>query len=282
MNTELSRRLELEHALRAAVRNQEFVLHYQPKVDLAGGQVVGLEALLRWERPGFGLVPPGEFICALEDSGLIVEVGRWVIAAACEQVGRWIQLGMDPVQVSVNVSERQFVKGDLEGDVRRALETYGVPAELLELELTESLLMTNTDRTVAILENLKAAGVQISIDDFGTGYSSLAYLRRFPIDKLKIDYSFIQEITRSPDDAAIALAIIRMGHSLNLKVIAEGVETAGQLAFLRRHKCDQMQGYYFSRPLPVPALEQLLLADVGLWGADGMMAAPRRDIAAAG
>jgi diguanylate cyclase (GGDEF)-like protein len=282
MNTELSRRMELESALRQAVRNEEFVLHYQPKVELARGQVVGLEALLRWNRPGFGLVPPDEFICALEDSGLIVEVGRWVIAAACEQIASWTRLGIDPVQVSVNVSERQFVKGDLQGDVLRALEASGVPAEMLELELTESLLMSNTDRTVAILENLKAAGVQISIDDFGTGYSSLAYLRRFPIDKLKIDYSFTHEITRSADDAAIALAIIRMGHSLKLEVIAEGVETASQLAFLRRHKCDQIQGYYFSRPLPVPALEELLRAGVGLWESGGTMASPRRNIAAAG
>ena len=281
MNTALSRRLELESALRAAVKNEQFVLHYQPKVELAGGQVVGLEALLRWDRPGVGLVPPGEFICALEDSGLIVEVGRWVIGAACAQIQEWTRLGIDPVQVSVNVSERQFVKGDLQGDVLSALETYGVPAKLLELELTESLLMSNTERTIAILENLKAAGVQISIDDFGTGYSSLAYLRRFPIDKLKIDYSFTQEITRSADDAAIALAIIRMGHSLNLEIIAEGVETASQLAFLRRHKCDQMQGYYFSRPLPVPAMEQMLRAGVGLWGNGGRLGSPRPGIAAA-
>ena len=260
MNVEVSRRLELENALRQAVRNEEFILYYQPKVELAGGQVVGLEALLRWERPGFGLVPPSEFICALEDSGLIVEVGRWAIQTACQQIGDWTRRGIHPVQVSVNVSERQFVKGDVHADVVGALEVSGVPAELLELELTESLLMTNTDRTIAILENLKAAGVQISIDDFGTGYSSLAYLRRFPIDKLKIDISFTREIANNPDDAAIALAIIRMGHSLNLTVIAEGVETAAQLAFLRRHQCDQIQGYYFSRPLTVRAVEQLLLA----------------------
>jgi EAL domain-containing protein (putative c-di-GMP-specific phosphodiesterase class I) len=279
MNAEVSRRLELENALRQAVRNEEFVLHYQPKVELAGGQVVGLEALLRWKRPGFGLVSPSDFICAVEDSGLNVEVGRWVIAAACQQIGDWTRRGIQPVQVSVNVSERQFAKGDLQGDVLGALEAYGVPRELLELELTESLLMTNTDRTIAILENLKAAGVQISIDDFGTGYSSLAYLRRFPIDKLKIDISFTREMTHNPDDAAIALAIIRMGHSLNLTVIAEGVETAAQLAFLRRHRCDQMQGYYFSRPEPVPALERLLLAGASLPAPDDEMAV-RRNTAA--
>jgi diguanylate cyclase (GGDEF)-like protein/PAS domain S-box-containing protein len=264
MNTEVWRRLELETALRQAVKNEEFVLHYQPKVDLAGGRVVGLEALLRWDRPGYGLVPPSEFIYALEDSGLIVEVGRWVIAAACEQIRAWIRRGLDPVQVSVNVSPRQFHKGDLQGDVLLALDTYEVPAHLLELELTETLLMTSTDFTINALRNLKAVGVQISIDDFGTGYSSLAYLRRFPVDKLKIDLSFIREIAHNPDDAAIALAIIQMGHSLNLEVIAEGVETAPQLAFLRRHRCDQIQGYYFSPPLPLPELERLLLAGTSL------------------
>ena len=264
MNTEVWRRLELETALRQAVKNEEFVLHYQPKVQLAGGHVVGLEALLRWDRPGYGLVPPSEFIYALEDSGLIVEVGRWVIAAACEQIRAWIRRGIDPVQVSVNVSPRQFIKGDLQGDVLLALDTYEVPAHLLELELTETLLMTSTDNTIAALRNLKAVGVQISIDDFGTGYSSLAYLRRFPVDKLKIDLSFIRDVTHSPDDDSIVSAIIQMGHSLNLAVIAEGVETAPQLAFLRRHQCDQIQGYYFSRPLPLPALEQLLLAGTSL------------------
>ena len=264
MNTEVWRRLELETALRQAVKNEEFVLHYQPKVQLAGGHVVGLEALLRWDRPGYGLVPPSEFIYALEDSGLIVEVGRWVIAAACEQIRAWIRRGIDPVQVSVNVSPRQFIKGDLQGDVLLALDTYEVPAHLLELELTETLLMTSTDNTIAALRNLKAVGVQISIDDFGTGYSSLAYLRRFPVDKLKIDLSFIRDVTHSPDDDSIVSAIIQMCHSLNLAVIAEGVETAPQLAFLRRHQCDQIQGYYFSRPLPLPALEQLLLAGTSL------------------
>jgi diguanylate cyclase (GGDEF)-like protein len=260
MNTEVLQRRELETALRQAVRNGEFVLYYQPKVQLSTGHVVGVETLLRWNRPGHGLVQPGEFICALEECGLIVDVGRWVIKEACQQIRDWLARGMDPVQVSVNVSERQFVKGDLQGDVLDALDAYGVPAELLELELTESLLMNNTDSTITLLRNLKAAGVQISIDDFGTGYSSLAYLRRFPIDKLKIDRSFIRDVTHNPDDAAITLAIIQMGHSLDLVVIAEGVETKAQLAYLRRHKCDQVQGYYFSRPLPVTELERLLLA----------------------
>lgn len=264
MNTEGLRRRELEIALRQAVKNAEFVLHYQPKVDLGSGQVVGVEALLRWARPGYGLVPPDEFIYALEECGLIVEVGRWVIMAACEQIRDWTRRGINPVQVAVNLSELQFEKGDLHADVLHALRTCGVPAELLELELTESILMKNTDHTLIILEKLKAAGVQISIDDFGTGYASFAYLRRFRIDKLKIDRSFITDVTDNPNDAAIALAIIQLGHSLNLKVIAEGVETASQLAYLRLHKCDQVQGYFFSRPLPITELEQLLLAGTSL------------------
>jgi diguanylate cyclase (GGDEF)-like protein/PAS domain S-box-containing protein len=274
MNLEVWRRLELETALRQAVKNGEFVLHYQPQVDLTNGHVVGLEALLRWNRPGYGLVPPSEFIYALEECGLIVEVGRWVIAAACEQIRDWIRSGIDPVQVAVNVSPRQFLKGDLQGDVLLALDTFEVPAHLLELELTETLLMTGTDFTITALRNLKAVGVQISIDDFGTGYSSLAYLRRFPIDKVKIDLGFIHEITHSSDAAAIALAIIQMGHSLNLEVIAEGVETASQLAYLRRHQCDQIQGYYFSPPLAAPALEQLLLSGTRLSAPECESAAP--------
>ena len=264
MDTEVWRRLELTTALRQAVKNGEFVLHYQPQVDVASGQVVAMEALLRWERPGYGLVPPSEFIYALEDSDLIVDVGRWVIAAACAQIRDWAERGIDPVPVSVNVSPRQFLKGDLQEDVFRALDRWQVPAQLLELELTETLLMTSKEAALVTLRNLKAAGVQISIDDFGTGYASLAYLRRFPVDKLKIDISFVREITRSPDDEAIVMAIIQMGHSLNLKVIAEGVETAPQLEYLRRHHCDQIQGYYFSRPLPAPALEQLLREGVSL------------------
>jgi diguanylate cyclase (GGDEF)-like protein len=263
MNAEALERLELETALRRAVKCGEFVVHYQPKVLVDSGRVSGVEALLRWDRPGKGLVAPEDFIPALEESGLIVEVGRWVISAVCDQIAAW-QTAIGPVQVSVNVSSRQFVDSDLERDVVQALEASGIPAGLLEMELTESTLMANTARTIAILETMRARGVQISIDDFGTGYSSLAYLRRFPIDKLKIDKGFIRHITTDPDDAAIAVAIIRMAHSLNLDVIAEGVETAAQLQYLRRHRCDQMQGYLFSRPLPAPELERLLLTTDGV------------------
>lgn len=279
MDTEVWRRLELETALRHAVKNGEFVVHYQPKVELKGGQVAGLEALLRWDRPGFGLVPPSEFIYSLEESGLIVDVGRWVIASVCEQIREWDRRGIDPVQVSVNVSERQFARGDLEGDILLALDTYEVPARMLELELTETLLMTSTDRTITTLQKLKDTGVQISIHDFGTGHSSLVYLRRFPIDKLKIDRSLIRDVTRSSDAAAIASSIIRMGHGLNLAVIAQGVEAAAQLSFLRSHQCDQIQGFFFSPPLPVPALELMLFSHSGLTEPDDETVVPGHEIA---
>ena len=258
MNAEALSRFELETAVRRAVARGEFVLHYQPKVQLSTGRICGLEALLRWERPGYGLVSPTDFIPLLEETGLIVKVGTWVIATACGQIARWMRSSVEPLPISVNVSPRQFLEGDLEGDVASALFEHGIAADLLELELTESSLMANTDRTIASLQALKQLGVQISIDDFGTGYSSLAYLRRFPIDKLKIDIAFIRDITHNPDAAAIALTIISMAHTLKLVVIAEGVETAAQLAYLRRHGCDQIQGYYFSRPLPLTDLEQLV------------------------
>jgi diguanylate cyclase (GGDEF)-like protein/PAS domain S-box-containing protein len=258
MNTEVLARLDLEKALHKAVAENEFVLYYQPKVQISSGRIVGVEALLRWQRPEQGLVAPNAFIPVLEATGLIVPVGRWVIAAVCRQIGRWRHSAVGPLQVSVNVSGRQFIEGDLTADVNSALSDSAIPPELLELELTESSLMANTGRTIDTLRSLKTQGVQISIDDFGTGYSSLAYLRRFPIDKLKIDIAFVRDITRDADAAAIALAIIRMAHSLKLNVIAEGVETGDQLSYLRRHGCDQIQGYYFSPPLPLQELEALL------------------------
>jgi diguanylate cyclase (GGDEF)-like protein len=264
LNAEALARLELETSLRDALERGEFVVHYQPKVSLSSGRVSGLEALLRWQRPGHGLVLPGEFISTLEETGLIVPVGRWVIAEACRQVARWLESAVGPVQVSVNVSARQFIEGNLSADVIDALDANHIAPNLLELELTESSLMANTERTIATLRQLRARGVQISVDDFGTGYSSLAYLRRFPIDKLKIDIAFVRDITSNPDDASIALTIIRMAHGLKLDVIAEGVETAAQLAYLRSHRCDQMQGYYFSGPLPVHEVEELLSAEVQL------------------
>jgi diguanylate cyclase (GGDEF)-like protein/PAS domain S-box-containing protein len=258
MNTDALARLDVETALRKAVANEEFVLHFQPKVELKSGCVCGLEALLRWQRPGFGLVPPGEFIGVLEDTGLILPVGQWVISAACRQIKRWLASAAGRVAVSVNVAGRQFIEGDVERDVTRALEEHGIPANLLELEMTESSLMVDAERTIHTLRNLRNLGVGVSIDDFGTGYSSLAYLRRFPLDKLKIDMAFIRGITTNSDDAAIALAIIRMAHALNLEVIAEGVETAAQLAWLQTHECDQVQGYLFSRPVPAANIDSML------------------------
>jgi diguanylate cyclase (GGDEF)-like protein/PAS domain S-box-containing protein len=255
MNTSALARLELETALRKAVENEEFVLHFQPKVEVRSGRVCGLEALLRWQRPGVGLVAPREFIGVLEDTGLILPVGQWVIAAACREIAAWRAASVDSVPVSVNVAGRQFSEGDVEGDVTRALAEHHVAANLLEVEMTESSLMMDPERTVKSLRNLRNLGVGVSIDDFGTGYSSLAYLRRFPLDKLKIDRAFIHGVTTNAEDAAIALAIIRMAHTLKLKAVAEGVETAAQLAWLQNHDCDQAQGYLFS--LPVPA------ADIG-------------------
>ena len=258
MNTDALARLDIETALRKAVDNQEFVLHYQPKMQTKSGRVCGLEALLRWQRPGYGLVSPAEFIPVLEDTGLILPVGRWVLDEACRQIAVWQASPIGRIAVSINIAGRQFIAGNLEREVIRALESHNVDANLLELELTESSLMANTQSTIKTLQILRNLGVSISIDDFGTGYSSLAYLRRFPVDKLKIDMAFIRGITTNADDAAIVLAIIRMAHTLKLEVIAEGVETTAQLEYLRSHRCDQIQGYYCSRPLPVPELEKML------------------------
>ena len=249
MNVQVLARLDMELALRRALDNDELLLYYQPKVNLHTGAIAGAEALLRWQRPGFGLVFPSEFVPVLEDTGLIVRVGAWIIDAACKQIGAWLRSGVGPVRVAVNVASRQFIEGDLEQMVRSALVRHDVPPELLELELTETALMTNAERTIMVLTNLKAIGIKVAIDDFGTGYSSLAYLQRFPIDKLKIDIAFVREITTNPNDAAIATAIISMAHSLKLRVIAEGVETRAQLEYLRRSRCDEIQGYFFSRPV---------------------------------
>ncbi|HEX8403524.1 MAG TPA: EAL domain-containing protein [Duganella sp.] len=249
MNVQVLARLDMELALRRALDNDELLLYYQPKVNLHTGAIAGAEALLRWQRPGFGLVFPSEFVPVLEDTGLIVRVGAWIIDAACKQIGAWLRSGVGPVRVAVNVASRQFIEGDLEHMVRSALVRHDVPPELLELELTETALMTNAERTIMVLTNLKAIGIKVAIDDFGTGYSSLAYLQRFPIDKLKIDIAFVREITTNPNDAAIATAIISMAHSLKLRVIAEGVETRAQLEYLRRSRCDEIQGYFFSRPV---------------------------------
>ena len=264
MNVQVLARLDLELALRHALEHEQFILYYQPKVDLRTGRISGVEALLRWRRPGYGLVAPAEFVPVLEDTGLIVRVGAWVIQAACRQIAEWRDSEVGPVRVAVNVSSRQFAEGDLEGEVTRALAQYGVAPELLELELTETALMSNAERTIVVLGKLKKIGVKVAIDDFGTGYSSLAYLQRFPIDKLKIDIAFVRNITCNPNDAAIALAIVSMAHSLKLSVVAEGVESRPQLEYLRRNRCDEIQGFYFSRALPALELGQMIAAGAGL------------------
>ncbi|NAT61292.1 putative bifunctional diguanylate cyclase/phosphodiesterase [Pseudomonas syringae] len=258
MNADVSARLDLEAALRDAVEKQAFEIVYQPKLNLVTGRICGLEALLRWPRPGQQGVSPAVFVPVLESLGLIGEVGNWVVDRVCAQIAHWQRTGLGLFQVAVNVSGQQISNSSLVADIRQALTSHRVAPQWLEVELTESSLMENTSHTIATLETLRANGVSISIDDFGTGYSSLAYLRRFPIDKLKIDIAFIREVTSNPQDAAIARAIIELAHSLGLKVIAEGVETPEQLAFLRDNQCDQIQGYLISKPLPLAELETFL------------------------
>ncbi|MFL6672758.1 MAG: EAL domain-containing protein [Massilia sp.] len=259
MNVQVLARLDLELALRGALEERQFVLYYQPKLELNTGRISGVEALLRWNRPGYGLVYPAEFVPVMEETGLVVRVGEWIIDEACRQVAEWNREGVRDVRVAVNVSSRQFVEGDLEGAIRRALDTHGIEPGLLELELTESALMSNAEHTIEVLTSLKQLGIRIAIDDFGTGYSSLAYLKRFPVDKLKIDIAFVRDVTTNPDDAAIALAIISMAHSLHMLVIAEGVESRAQMAYLRRHRCDEIQGFHFARALPAADLARLVI-----------------------
>ncbi|MBA1229553.1 EAL domain-containing protein [Pseudomonas viridiflava] len=260
MNAEVTERLDLENALREAVQQRTFEIAYQPKVRLDDGSVCGLEALLRWPRPDLPPVSPAVFVPVLESLGLISEVGSWVIDSVCARIAEWARSGLGPLQVAVNVSGQQIAGTTLLADIRNALEKHQVDPKWLEVELTESSLMENTSHTIETLQTLKSMGVSISIDDFGTGYSSLAYLRRFPIDKLKIDIAFIREVTSNPQDAAIARAIIELAHSLDLKVIAEGVETPEQRAFLTDNHCDQVQGYLVSKPLRLAELEAFLRA----------------------
>jgi EAL domain-containing protein (putative c-di-GMP-specific phosphodiesterase class I) len=258
MNVHSVERLSLESGLRRALERNELTLHYQPQVDIRRGHITGMEALARWQHPELGLVPPDKFIHIAEETGLIVPIGQWVLQTACELQRVWHGLGIPEVRVAVNLSPRQFVHGDLLKEVLRALEQTGCLASCLELEITEGMVMHNPQRAVALLNQLKEMGVRVAIDDFGTGYSSLAYLKRFPIDSLKIDRSFILDIPGDKDDAAITQAVIAMAHSLELKVIAEGVETREQFNFLRKYRCDEMQGYYFSKPLPADQATALL------------------------
>jgi EAL domain-containing protein (putative c-di-GMP-specific phosphodiesterase class I) len=243
-------RLALETELRQALEAGQLQLHYQPKVDIATGRVRSAEALIRWRHPQRGLVPPNVFIPIAEETGLIMQIGEWVIREACRQVRRWLDTGMPPLRVSVNLSAKQFRHADLTAVVRSALEEAQLQPGYLELELTESAVMHDPEKSALTLQRLSTMGVHISIDDFGTGYSSLSYLRRFPLDKLKIDRSFVRDLMQNPDDVSIVRAIISLAHSLRLRVVAEGVETADQLTFLTELGCDQYQGFYCSPAVP--------------------------------
>ncbi|SDE86422.1 diguanylate cyclase/phosphodiesterase [Massilia sp. PDC64] len=258
MHENATQRLQTETQLRQALERGEFLLHYQPKLDLATNTISGFEALLRWHHPQRGLVPPLEFIDILEDTGLILPVGEWVIGDVCRQLKTWQALGMTVQPVAINLSARQLQQADLAGAVERIVARAGVDPALLEFELTESMLMADPEGAVEILARIKALGMRLSVDDFGTGYSSLAYLKRFPLDALKIDRTFVRDLPDDPDDAAITKAVIRLAHSLSLKVVAEGVENVDQLRELEQYGCDQIQGYYVSRPLPAQACEALL------------------------
>ena len=258
MNTKALERLSLEGRLRQALQNRELVVHYQPLIDLATGRIRGAEALLRWQHPELGLVAPAEFIAIAEVSGLIVPIGQWVLRTACAQARAWQLKGHPKFSIAVNLSARQFQQADLVFQVTEALHEADLPAASLDLEITESNAMQNAELSISTLQVLKNLGVSLSMDDFGTGYSSLNYLKRFPIDRIKIDQSFVRDVTRDPDDAAIASAIIAMAHSLKLTAVAEGVETEAQLEFLRAQQCDEMQGYLFSAPVPASEFEELL------------------------
>ena len=249
MNAQAAERLRIETELRGALARREFVLHYQPKASIETGHISGFEALLRWNHPQRGLVSPTEFIPILEDTGLINEVGEWVVRQVCEQIRAWRIAGLKACPVAINLSARQFNQNDLDASIARILGETGIDPNLLEFELTESILMSDSEDAVRVLDNMKRCGIRLSVDDFGTGYSSLAYLRRFPLDALKIDRAFIRHITTDSGEATIAKAIISLAHSLKLRVVAEGVETQAQLDFLREHACDEMQGYLFARPM---------------------------------
>ena len=251
MSVEVMERLILENNLRLALAKKELFLVYQPQMDVASGKITGLEALLRWQHSELGLVPPDKFIRIAENSGLIAPIGEWVLRTACFQARKWQDEGLPAVTVAVNVSAVQFRQQNFCELIRRVLHETGLAAQYLELELTESLLLSSADLTLALLRKLKATGVRLSIDDFGTGYSSFGYLRQFQVNKIKIDRSFIRDVAVKSDDAAITAAIISMAKNLNLNVIAEGVENEAQMSFLRAHQCDEVQGYYVSKPLVV-------------------------------
>jgi predicted signal transduction protein with EAL and GGDEF domain len=258
MNNSAHERLALKDAMRSGLARSEFYLLYQPQVDLRSGRVFAAEALVRWKHPTRGTVPPDDFIPLAEETGLIVTLGDWVLREACRQNKAWQDAGLAPITVCVNVSARQFHDKGWTNRVLRALEESGLEARYLELELTESLVMRDVEQVVTTMRELQAAGVQFAIDDFGTGYSSLSALKSLPVSRLKIDQSFVRNLAFDEDDRSIAAAVISLGQRLNMKVIAEGVETDAQLTFLRDSQCDEIQGYHFSRPINSDAIVDLM------------------------
>jgi diguanylate cyclase (GGDEF)-like protein len=258
MNTRVQEKLLMQEGLRNALLREEFFLAYQPQIDMQSGQVIGMEALIRWQHPEKGVVAPNEFICLAEETGLIVPIGEWVLHTACRQAKTWQEAGMAGLRVSVNISARQFRDNVLTAQVTQALRESGLQASYLDLELTESLIMQNLQQAVSTMQELTTMGVQLSIDDFGTGYSNLSALKSFPITRLKLDRSFVHDLPENEDDKAITRAMILLAHELKLRVVAEGVEAASQHLFLQSIGCDEMQGYYFSRPLPAHEVETFL------------------------
>jgi diguanylate cyclase (GGDEF)-like protein/PAS domain S-box-containing protein len=258
MNEHAIRRLAIESGLRRAIKNDEFILHYQPKVNLGTGDITGAEALLRWQDPENGLVYPAQFIKIAEESGLIVPIGQWVLREACRQLQNWLDEGIDPVPIAVNISVAEFRKSGFLESVLLILQETGAPPSLLQFELTENVLIHDFEDSAAMLKRLQKIGISLAIDDFGTGYSSLSYLKKLPVHTLKIDQSFVSDIATNPDDAAIVSAVIAMGRNLNQQVIAEGVETGEQFSILQAQDCNEGQGFHFSRPLTAEHFGRLL------------------------
>jgi diguanylate cyclase (GGDEF)-like protein/PAS domain S-box-containing protein len=263
MNVRAVERQSIEEDLRRALQQKEFTLNFQPKVNLSTGAIIGAEALIRWTSPTRGQVPPLDFIPIAEDSGLILPIGAWVLQEACAQARAWVDAALPKTTMAVNVSAAQFRNENFLEDLFATLSETGMDPECLELEVTESILMRHAEVAASILQTLRRRGIRVSVDDFGTGYSSLSYLQKFPLDALKIDQSFVREISTRPDETTIVRAIISMGRSLNLRIIAEGVETASDLAFLKAQGCDEGQGYYFSRPVPAEQFAKLLTVNAG-------------------
>jgi diguanylate cyclase (GGDEF)-like protein len=273
MNVRAVERQSMEESLRRALERQEFALHYQPKINLGTGAITGAEALLRWTHPGRGPVAPAQFIPVAEACGLILPIGAWVLREACRQARAWVNEGLPATTIAVNVSAMEFRNEDFLKGLFAILSETGLDPRSLELELTESVLMTRAESMTVILQALRERGIQVAIDDFGTGYSSLSYLRKFPVNALKIDQSFVRQISTAGDDATLVIAVIAMARSLHLRVVAEGVEMPEELAFLRTHQCDEAQGYYFSRPVPPQQFASLL--ETGISKADWLVLSPK-------